>query len=170
MAESGLFAPRWLPAPLARSVRYVQALRVLAWDEYVLSHVTLASSYHRHTSGNSQCWHPTTELLEYKWVSEGNSAAKGMRTWIHDVTQTPTRGAKRLQTFSADETNHQTIPFLIGWVLLPPGVAFELSVNEALLFGADDCELEFWMACSSPSMSSLGSKHVVFWGVHNNRR
>ena len=89
-----LSAPRWLPAPFARAVRYVQALKVLAWDEYVLSHwlqITTGIPVATVSAG--------TLLLGYKWISEGNAAAKGVRKWIQDVAQTPIRRAKRLQIF-----------------------------------------------------------------------
>ena len=92
-----LSAPRWLPAPFARAVRYVQALKVLAWDEYVLSHwlqITTGIPVATVSAG--------TLLLGYKWISEGNAAAKGVRKWIQDVAQTPIRRAKRLQIFSPD--------------------------------------------------------------------
>lgn len=82
----------------ARAVRYVQALKVLAWDEYVLSHwlqITTGIPVATVSAG--------TLLLGYKWISEGNAAAKGVRKWIQDVAQTPIRRAKRLQIFSPDD-------------------------------------------------------------------
>ena len=88
-----------LPAPVARSVRSVQALKVLAWDEYVVSlwlQVTTGIPVAKVSAG--------TLLLGYKWISEGNAAAKGWRKWVHDVTQTPIRRAKRLQFVSPDES------------------------------------------------------------------
>lgn len=66
MAESGLSTLRWLPAPFARLVRYAQALKVLAWDEYVLSHwlqITTGIPVATVSAG--------TLLLGYKWISEG---------------------------------------------------------------------------------------------------
>ena len=55
MAESGLSTPRWLPAPFARSVRYVQALKVSqSLSVGRVCSVTLASEYHWHTQQSVQ--------------------------------------------------------------------------------------------------------------------
>lgn len=99
MAESALSTPRWLPAPCARSVRYVQAFKVLAWDEYGLSHwlqITTGIPVATVSAG--------TLLLGYKWISEGNAAVNGVRKWVRDAAQTPIRQAKRLSLFSPDES------------------------------------------------------------------
>ena len=97
-ADPGLSSPCWLPAPFARAVRYVQALKVIAWDDYVLSQwlqITTGIPVATASAG--------TLLLGYKWFSEGQATANGMRKWVHDVAQTPIRRAKRLSSFSPGE-------------------------------------------------------------------
>ena len=82
----------------ARSVQYRQALKVLAWDEYVVSHwLQVTAGIRVATVGAG------TLFLGYKWVSEGNAAVDGVRKWIRDVAQAPVPRAKWLSYFSHDE-------------------------------------------------------------------
>ena len=91
----GFLHPSLDRCDMCRPSRY---LKVLAWDEYVLSH------WLQNTTGIPVATVSAgTLLLGYKWISEGNAAVNGVRRWVRDAAQTPIRQAKKLATLSPDE-------------------------------------------------------------------
>ena len=139
MAESGLSTPRWLPAPFARSVRYVQALKVSqSLSVGRVCSVTLASDYHWHTSGNSQCRHLTAWVQVDLRRERSSERSQEVGPWCGADTNPTSQKACYFFTW----WRHQACPFLIGRVFMPP-MNFQL-MKLLSFFDAADCGFVSW--------------------------